>query len=426
MSQAEPIRYLARWILPVTSPPVEYGWVDVEDGLITGVGGKPAAPARPRLREVDLGRVAVLPGLVNAHTHLELSMHRGTVPPAESMPAWARALMRRTAADSERVRTEHIASAVAEMRRAGTALVGDVGNTLASLPALDAGPVDGVLFHEMLGFDVAPDEAEVLVGRLRDRVGGRRDERVRLRGAAHAPYSVSAALFRALVAGVPGPRSVHLAESREECEFLRDGGGVWRQILEARGRWVPGWEPPGTGPVDYLDALGWLRGDTLAVHGVQLTASGISRLAEAGATIVTCPRSNRWTGAGPPPVPDFYASGARIAVGTDSLTSVPDLNLFGELAELRRLAPDVPASLLLRSATVAGASALGRGRTHGAVEPGRRAALIAVDISGAGADVEEYLLNGVRPEQITWLDDSAAARDPGTAGRAHGQQASGH
>lgn len=425
MSQAESIRYRARWILPVTSPPVEYGWVDVEDGSIAGVGGKRDGPARPRLREVDLGRVAVMPGLVNAHTHLELSMHRGAVPPAETMPAWARDLMRRAAAAGERIRTEHLASAVAEMRRAGTALVGDVGNTLASLPALDAGPVGGVVFHEMLGFDVAPDEAEALVRRLRDRVDGRRDGRVRLRGAAHAPYSVSPALFRALAAGVPGPRSVHLAESREEGDFLRDGGGAWRRILEARGRWAPGWEPPGAGPVDYLDALGWLRRDTLAVHGVQLTAPEIGRLAEAGATIVTCPRSNRWTGAGTPPARDFYASGARIAVGTDSLASAPDLNLFGELAELRRLAPDVPASRLLRSATIAGAGALGWGRSHGAIEPGRRAALIAVDISGAGPDVEEYLLSGIRPEQIAWPEDLAAAHDPGPAGRAQEEHTSG-
>ena len=420
MRQAEPIRYRARWVLPITSPPIPYGWVDVEDGVIAGVGGAPGGPHRRRFREVDLGRVAVLPGLVNAHTHLELSVHRGAVPPAESMPAWACDLMRRAPAAGEGVRTEVLASAIAEMRGAGTALIGDVGNTLASLPALDAGPVDAVVFHELLGFDVAADEAEALVERLRRRVRGRARGRVRVRGAAHAPYSVSPALFRALATGLPGPRSVHLAESREECDFLLDGGGVWRDILEARRRWDPAWRPPGGGPVDYLDALGWLGDETLAVHGVQLTPAGIGRLSAAGATIVTCPRSNRWTGAGAPPVQDFYASGARVAVGTDSLASAPDLNLFAELAELRRLAPAVPASRVLRSATIAGAAALGWGRTHGAIEPRRRAALIAVEIASAVQDVEEYLLSGVRPGQIAWLEDLAPAHGSGAAGRAHG------
>ena len=194
-----------------------------------------------------------------------------------------------------------------------------------------------------------------------------------------------------------------LAESEEECEFLRSGRGAWREILEARGRWDPAWRPPGCGPAAYLDSLGWLREDSLLVHCVQLADEEIRRVAASGAVIVTCPRSNAWTGAGVPPVAAFFEAGAAVAVGTDSLASVPDLNLFAELAHLRRLAPDVPARRLLGSATLGGALALGRGRTHGAVEPSRRAALIAVETAESVRDVEEYLLTGIEPEQIAWL-----------------------
>ena len=166
---------------------------------------------------------------------------------------------------------------------------------------------------------------------------------------------------------------MHLGESPEEIQFLRDGTGAWRELLEQLGAWNDGWEPPACGPVEYLDRLGLVTGRLLAVHGTQLTDAELARLAAAGATVVTCPRSNRWTGAGTPPIERFYASGVRVAIGTDSLASVEDLNLFDELAAVRRLAPGVPAARLLESATVAGAAALGFAAEFGTIEPGKRA-----------------------------------------------------
>ena len=413
MTLAGRTRYRARWVAPIVSPPIEHGWVEVEGGVVRAVGaGKP-----PRgdavTRDIDLGCACILPGLVNAHTHLELSAQRAAAPPAPSMPAWAETLMRQRAGEPRGGRIEAIRGAIDEMYRAGTALVGDIANTPDSVAALEAGPVDAVVFREVLGFDVSAEGAAAMVEELAGLASRRSAARVSLRTAAHAPYSVSPALFQALAAGVRGPRSVHLAESPEECEFLRSGSGPWRKILEARGRWNPRWQPPGCGPVAYLDSLGWLRDDSLLVHCVQLTPVEIRRVAESGATVVTCPRSNAWTGAGVPPVAEFYAAGAAVAVGTDSLASAPDLNTFAELACLRRLAPEVPARSILRSATLAGAAALGRGRSHGAVEPSRRAALIAVQTPDAVRDVEEYLLTGIVPEQVVRLDRVHAEGAPG-------------
>ena len=409
MSLAGRTRFRARWLLPIVSLPIEHGWVEVEGGVVRALGtGKPARRAEVT-RDIDLGCACILPGLVNAHTHLELSAQRRAVPPARSMPAWAAALMGRLEREPPGNRSAPIRGAIDEMYRAGTALVGDVANTLDSVAPLEAGPVDAVVFREVLGFDVSPEEATATVEELAGLISARAGARVSLRPAAHAPYSVSAALFRALAARMPGPRSVHLAESREECDFLLSGSGAWRKVLEARGRWDPGWRPPRCGPVAYLETLGWLRDDSLLVHGVQLTSPEIRRVAESGATIVTCPRSNAWTGAGTPPVAAFYAAGASVAVGTDSLASAPDLNPFAELACLRRLAPEVPARSLLRSATLAGAVALGRGRTYGAIEPSRRAALIAVETPETVRDVEEYLLTGIVPEQVIRLDRAGGA-----------------
>jgi cytosine/adenosine deaminase-related metal-dependent hydrolase len=156
--------------------------------------------------------------------------------------------------------------------------------------------------------------------------------------------------------------------------------------------------------VQYLDDNGFLGPRTLAVHGVQMSATDLARLAKKRATIVTCPRSNGYTGAGAPPLEEFYASNVRVSSGTDSLASTPDLNVFAELATIRALAPTIPAEALLDSATRQGADALGFGADYGTIEPGKRARLIAVELPHAVGDVEEYLVSGIQPEQIRWLD----------------------
>jgi aminodeoxyfutalosine deaminase len=142
---------------------------------------------------------------------------------------------------------------------------------------------------------------------------------------------------------------------------------------------------------------------TLIVHGVQLQPAALERLAEIGCTLVTCPRSNQWVGAGAPSIERFYASGVRVAVGTDSLASVSDLNLFAELKTMRWLAPTVPARRLLESATIAGAMALGLSADLGTIEAGKRAELIAVDLPSSEDDVEEQLVNGIAPGAIRWV-----------------------
>ena len=405
MRPSRPTRYHPAWVLPVAAPPIRDGWVEVAGGVVTDVGAPAALPRERPARTVRLPGHAVLPGLVNAHTHLELSGLRGAVPRTGSMPEWARAVMAgraRTAAGS----AEAVRAAVDELRRAGTTLVGDVANTRESLAALRDGPVAAVVFREALGFDVGDAEADAIAAALSGERAAGAGGHVRIAIAAHAPYSVSPALFRALAgAAGNGPRSVHVAESAEELELLRAGSGVWRAILEERGRWRADWKPPRAGPVAYLDALGWVGPHTLIVHGVHLTPTEIDRIAAAGATLVACPRSNAWTGAGAPPLARFYAAGGRVAVGTDSLASAPDLNVFAELAAMRRLAPSVPASALLASATAVGASALGAGDRLGVIAPSRPAALIAVELRGATDDVEEYLLSGIEPDSVTWLAD---------------------
>ena len=390
------------------------GWVLTAEGLVVacGDGESPASAGRETpagfgetspLEIVDLGDAVILPGLVNAHTHLELSWMRHRVPPADSMPAWASRLIALRGAESGDP-PGPIGETVREARAAGTALVGDVTNTLAAYDFLADSNLSGAVFRELIGFS-GGDAVQIVAAAQSELDAVMQLAWLRTSIVPHAPYSVSAELFRAIGrAGGDRPISVHLGESADEVRFLRDGTGAWRELLGRLGVWNDGWEPPGCGPVEYLERLGLVSARLLAVHATQLGAGELGRLAAAGATVVTCPRSNRWTGAGTPPIERFYASGVRVAIGTDSLASVEDLNVFGELAEVRRLAPGVPAGRLLESATVHGAAALGFAAELGTIEPGKRAELIAVRVPPGVEDVEEYLVGGIEPHAITWLE----------------------
>jgi aminodeoxyfutalosine deaminase len=223
--------------------------------------------------------------------------------------------------------------------------------------------------------------------------------------APHAPSSVSPDLFRAVSdeASSRGlPSSVHVGESPEEVEFLMTGEGDIAETIKSLGAWNEEWPVPRRDPVAYLDSLGVLRPGLLAVHCAQLTPPALSRLAERGCVLVSCPRSNRWVGAGNPPLDAFYRSGAVVTFGTDSLASVADLDMFAELAAARAIST-VPAAQLLESATRRGAEALGFGEELGTIEVGKRADLLAVRIPAGLVDVEEYLVSGVAPADVGWL-----------------------
>jgi aminodeoxyfutalosine deaminase len=400
-------QFRAAWLLPINQPPIRDAWILTERGRIVAFGHSQPGDFTPS-GEIDLGNVAVLPGVVNAHTHLELSWLRGRVPVMDDFPGWIRAVVKLIyqTGDHAEEAARAIPEAVDEARRCGTALVGDISNDLVTSRVLAERRLAALVFHELIGFKnqnarkTMADAVERLAampssGLLRHSL------------APHAPYSVSPALFTAIkdeLSRDPIARSsVHLAESEAEVQFLEDGSGPWRQFLEDMNAWDPAWTAPRCTPVEYLEKIGFIDDRLLIVHGVQLTDAELAQIGASGATLVTCPRGNIRTGAGEPPVDDFFRHGVRVAIGTDSLASVPDLNIFSELAELRRLAPAVPARALLESATINGARALGFEADFGSIEAGKRDSLISVDLPRPLLNVEEYLVSGIEPADIRWL-----------------------
>jgi cytosine/adenosine deaminase-related metal-dependent hydrolase len=381
----------ASWVLPITGEPLRDGRVATAGGRVAWVGragaaGEPEAPVR------DLGRGVLMPGLVNAHCHLELSHLAGQVPFGQGFVPWVEGVVASRGRFTEEAVRSAAAGAVRWLEENGTVAIGDVSNTLGHLDVLAASRLSAVVFLELLAWD--PAKAEATLAWADERASAAEASLrpgLEIRLAAHAPHSVSPTLLRLLV-DRGGPAAIHLAESRDEAAFLADGGGGWPGFLAKRGLGQVPFAPPARSPVRYADSLGVLHPRLVAAHGVQLDAADRETLVRRGVHVVLCPRSNRNLGVGAADVPALVAAGVRLALGTDSLASAETLDVLDDAVHLRRSVPGLSSAAIVRMATLGGATALGF-PDLGAIAPGRRAALAfaAGDVSN---DPHDFLLSG--------------------------------
>src|SRR3954465_4355118 len=216
------IRYHAAWILPINEPPIRNGWLAVDHGRVVALGAAGKRVLADGARVVDLGDVAVMPGLVNAHTHLELSYLRDEVPPASQFVSWIRGVMkaRRERPDpAGREILDAIDAALREAVAGGPAIVGDISNTLVTFGPLTRSPLAAVVFYELIRFN-APDPKGLVAAALKQIAAPGPAARLRAWLAAHAPYSVAPLVLRAIREAADrdpfAPYSIHLSESVEE------------------------------------------------------------------------------------------------------------------------------------------------------------------------------------------------------------------
>ncbi len=354
-----------------------------DDGTILALGG----PEGRRVRGV------IVPGLVNAHTHLELSALAGQVPAGLGLPVWVEVLMRLRGGLSDQAARAAIGRAVLDLIQAGTAAVAEVTNTGLAVGALEAAKVQGVVHAEVIGIDPAGASAAL------ERAAGISAETLAVRPSPHAPFSTSGELIRRAVSA-PGPMAtIHLDEDPAERRFLATGEGPWADLMDRLGRNRTGFAPPGCSPAQYLASLGVLGPELALVHGVGFEAGDVAAVAEAGSTVVLCPRSNLHISGKLPDVPALLAAGVPLALGTDSLASCPDLDLFGELAVLRQRFPGVDPLQWVLAATRGGARVLGR-PDLGVVAGGAAPGLLLVDLQ---TDDPAAALCAGDPGRRTWL-----------------------
>jgi cytosine/adenosine deaminase-related metal-dependent hydrolase len=395
----------AGWVLPIDGAPLRDGRVAVAGGRVVWVG-RDGEPGRPDGPVRHLGAGVLLPGLVNAHCHLELSHLAGKLAlEAEGFVPWVEGVVASRGRHTETEMAAAVDAAISGLEARGTVAIGDVSNTLAHLERLRASSLRAVVFLELLAFDPARAEATLAWGEglVRDRQSALR-EGLELEIAAHAPHSVSPELLRLLVAR-GRPSTIHLAESPEEVSFLADGGGTWPVFLAARGLGHVAWTPPGQSPVRYAASLGLLQPRMLAAHGVQLDDADRALLREHGVHVVLCPRSNANLGVGTADVPALVAAGVKLALGSDSLASVQSLDVLEDAVALRRLFPGLAPAAILEMATRGGAEALGFTKL-GAIAPGRCAALAYAPAARSPSEPEELLLSGEAALEPVAIEDA--------------------
>jgi cytosine/adenosine deaminase-related metal-dependent hydrolase len=392
----------ASWVVigDGVSPPIARGAVLVEDdGRIAAVGPADALRrARPEARFEPARDAVLLPGLVNAHAHLELSSLRGRVPGGRGFVPWVAEMLARRAELAPEADDEAIGAAVGELIAAGTAAVGDVSNTLATVRHLAGMPLVARVFAEVFGMTRAAGEVMLRLARERVAELGQLPENVSVALAPHTPFSVHPEVLStiaALARGGRGPTSLHLAEHAAERSYLRDGGGPFAGFLADRGADAPDWAPPGLDPVRYAARLGALGPHVLAVHLTDARPDELDVVAAAGAPVVLCPRSNLHIELRLPPLEAMLAAGLRPALGTDSLASSASLDVLAEARALRVRFPNVRPGALVAMATGWGARALGLAHLLGTLTPGLRPGLLAFPHppGAAPSDPEAFVLD---------------------------------
>ncbi len=406
--------HLARWIVTPGRPPLENGGVVTFGGKIVAVDR--AATLRSHYHGTirEHGDAIICPPLVNAHCHLELSSLDYMLKPAGRGPgsftAWVKHLIALKEGIEERQWGSAMEDGVLQLLDNGVAVLGDVGNTQRVPMFVErAGrmwPFRGIFFQEI----IAPSEKNSVfpsshaTGLQPERLSGESAPMFVRAFSAHAPYTVSPSNIQALnrwnlQRGLPF--SIHLAESLDETEFLKNGSGPLRSLMEEKGHWPPDWPIPGKSPVNYLEALGCLHSRTICVHCVQVDSEDIELLARKKATVCLCPGSNRFIGVGRAPAAAMHEAGINLAIGTDSLASNRRLSIFSEMAELAGTAPELEPEAIFRAATLGGAMALRLESETGSLEPGKTALFLTVQGKCTSAEeVFEFLVNQAHRESV--------------------------
>jgi cytosine/adenosine deaminase-related metal-dependent hydrolase len=375
-------------------------------GVVVAVGA--AADILPRHSGVAIERVrgVVLPGLVNAHTHLELSALRGQVPGGAGFVPWVEHLIGVRDEVQPEGDAAAIERAVDELSACGTVAVGEVTNSLAAVGPLARRGFAGCVFHEVFGVERGPllERLAALPRSVEERLGTWPSAQLAYAPSPHTLYTTHAHVVRRLLeqGAERGLRlSLHLAEHAAERRFLENGDGPiagwYEQRLRLR-RDLLEW--PGQSPVAFADSLGALAPNVLVVHLTDARPEELELVARRGSPVVLCPRSNLHIETRLPPLLAMLAAGIAPGLGTDSLASNASLDVLAEARALSERFPSVPAVELVAMATWGSARALGL-RDVGRIVPGARPGLFAIE-GDPGADPCAFILRNVRSPR-RWL-----------------------
>ena len=377
--------FRARTIVPVSSPAIADGGLAVRDGEILAVGRwEDLLREHPAAIREDLGEVIVMPGLVNAHCHLDYTMMRGALFGGGSFTAWIQRLNSMRRSLDQRDYLDAIAMGLGELRRWGCTTVLNIESFAELVPFLTESPIRVWWFLEVLDVRSRLESAESLAGAIHffERAG---ESRGGFGISPHAPYTASRDLY-SLCAAFAGkyklPLCTHLAESEEEMAMFADGKGPLHEFLRSIGR--PMDDCGGKTPVGAVIGEGLLPEGSLLVH-MNLLSEGDRELLLATAgkyPVIHCPRTHAFFDRAPFDLRFFRESGIPLLLGTDSLASNEGLDMFSEMRAMQSAFPDLNPREILAMTTVAPAAAVGRRGRLGELSPGSLADFIAMPDRG--------------------------------------------
>jgi cytosine/adenosine deaminase-related metal-dependent hydrolase len=398
-----PMRTLAaRYVFPVEGPPIPDGRVSIADGRVVRLGPAGQGPEP----DIDLGNVAITPGFVNAHTHLELDpIEAEAAGGPEDEIAWLRRVVDRRRSGLPGSGAEAAARNVRASVAAGTTLVADVTTAGQSWKPIATAPLRAVVFAELIGLHrLRGIETSALAFDWLAEV--RTDDpaaTIRPGLSPHAPYSTAGWLYHR-AASSKLPLTTHLAEMPEEAELLATHRGRLREFLEDLGAWDDGWEPIGARPADYIRRGELRQADWLVAHGNYIDPTEFWQLRPEAApdgqrvAVAFCPRTHARFGHAPHPYRTMLERGIVVCLGTDSLASAPTLGILDEVRALHRLDGSASGELLLTMATLFGAWALRSEQFAGSLKPGKSADLAVIALPDRDeADPYRLILESDRP-----------------------------
>jgi len=331
---------------------------------------------------IRLPGTVLVPGLLNAHTHLELTYLKGKLKPTPHFAEWLKALVRKRFFWGKGKFLRSARAGAQLCLESGTTTVGDITSTLDSPSVLVDVPIRKVVFLEAIGPD--PAKAKQATDRITTALERERADRLLQLGLSpHAPYSACAEVYEWCAATASQRElllATHLAETREELDFLEEGKGALFDVMARHGLLPAGWEPPGCTPVEYVDRLGVLSERTILVHCNYVTSSDVERIARSGASVVYCPRSHHFFGHSDHPFRRLMERGVNVALGTDSLASNTSLSMLDEMRFVCEQSPDVEPKTVWRMATVAAAKALGLEGQVGTISVGKEADMVGLKL----------------------------------------------
>jgi cytosine/adenosine deaminase-related metal-dependent hydrolase len=416
----------AKYLLPAPDEAIENGALAIDESKIVAAGKYADIHRKHSCKVIDLGESVILPGLINTHTHLELTSLRGAIKPTKNFTAWVTKVVRTRLSWSEEELDDSVQNGITMSLESGTTTLADISATGHSFQNLRDSPLRKTVFHEVIDFN--PSTVEATAQATREKITGYPHNSLLTVGISpHAPYTISEELYRkcsTLSHELNIPICTHIAETKDEIEFLTRGSGSFVGLLRAQNMLDERWQPPGLLPIEYVNNIGALtflkkgkpktfkifqvisslldyfksflptsfqRSRWMLIHCNYLSDKEISIIKASGSSVIFCPRSHQFFGHENHPFRELLSRGINVALGTDSLASNSSLSILDEMRFLYEHHPSLKPYQILSMATINGARALGFEDNVGRLEKGFEADITVIELQGGNGGIYERL-----------------------------------